>query len=1237
MISCCGVQVSDKKNSFRRNRNIQRKHRLTQMHIQPETGSRKSLSNSKNRQMFEKLNLGYQEKNVQSGRNRLRSKSRTHRHSNINSNSRGVRRTRQQRNTVGGFFGCTNAQKVDSIHYRLKSKNNPLLNHYSATTKKKSEEQNVYSPQLQSTSNNVESLQNELSNPLDKRSPEMEARSDNEHLAYRKMMLARLNKVNLTEEEYEDYIRYTKEAITTILPDQKLRSLLIVINKADCILNYKFTPAEYEYLEKKYQLQSVKKRLIWSDPACASLWYHLDVEEIKKEKREPSRPNSQPNRQNSATRNLQPNFDQIKISNKNTATKIPNTTSETSFQSPNIFNLSGVTPTESPTPPSKNIFQSPSDRITSQDILNSFSKPGQKIAYAFGMRSSTKDRVERTTSAARKPTVVVETKIVTNQPQNMFQKNNRANNMQTGNLNPQTKANFISKPGSKPVPRTSVRPPQKAINNILDLSNVEFKTKKSSTLKFNPRSTTSQAPVTKKEPISRREMNTSTIQGSKPSRTQSLAPISTQISIHKPKIPQDKPNEKRRVISRRILQTVYPQQRSSSLGGYVPLRSQQLKLPNNPNPNTVSTKNALKTDSRGSFINLGNFTGQTKLRKSGIRYSVSKFSERDLTPKTYTPNIKVYRANVLRESKEGSIKRSMIHGTPHFNMIDSNIRRSASQQQRHTRSSSIRISSKAIFQNQNKGNKPQQVSIAQKQLTRPNISPLNSPELPRGTTNTPAVSHQQSPYQLNIASPHTSPNLEHHSRAYADSQLLQNRAYYGTQSPLSRGAMKQGVSKTASVRQNLLTKVENGAKISIGSEIEIKNSAIPEVVSTNKKLTSVPYTLSKENNSRRNTFETTLVSPQTRNSSQMKYRSPQSNRSTLTGNKDKQPRATLTGSKGIQQRNIVQNLNQSTFQEQKPPEVNVHNSQGKIMENKMVSVSNQIESTMIQRDSVSSIKIKNIPLEKKQNLSQIAQKEEENNLISRTSSQLSKNEFRVVETHFIGENIKTKFRKPFKEVHTAKKSTENNSDGKSGPVQLKKSVFDARNIQNDSQRATESNRSSQISSQMNNNLASLNQSKISVQSQQSKVGHRFTNQRERNQAYNTSHTQPKKNRLRDVLLSPRMPLLNEESEDKENYSNLANIHPLQQSSSDIDFVLNSQMELKAKNLNMELPIKQQEKAKKKGSDKLSSQYIKLRSSSKYNKEPERPTRKRSNRKRGVIKAHTLRFGVNGSFGRRNFR
>jgi hypothetical protein len=59
----------------------------------------------------------------------------------------------------------------------------------------------------------------------------------------------------------------------------------------------------------------------------------------------------------------------------------------------------------------------------------------------------------------------------------------------------------------------------------------------------------------------------------------------------------------------------------------------------------------------------------------------------------------------------------------------------------------------------------------------------------------------------------------------------------------------------------------------------------------------------------------------------------------------------------------------------------------------------------------------------------------------------------------------------------------------------------------------------------------------------------------------TQQKKPQKNRLRDVLLSPKMPALNEFSENKENISNLSNTYnhgyAIKQSSSDIEFVLNS--------------------------------------------------------------------------------
>jgi hypothetical protein len=126
--------------------------------------------------------------------------------------------------------------------------------------------------------------------------------------------------------------------------------------------------------------------------------------------------------------------------------------------------------------------------------------------------------------------------------------------------------------------------------------------------------------------------------------------------------------------------------------------------------------------------------------------------------------------------------------------------------------------------------------------------------------------------------------MEPNNRVYAGQRIIHNKAYYGTQSPLSNGTIKQGKSTMAAVRTNLLTKIEQGTKMTFESERNTMNDSKHVPVSTNKKLTSVPYTLSKENNSRRYTMETTLVSPKNQQISQINHRSTQhSQRSTHNG------------------------------------------------------------------------------------------------------------------------------------------------------------------------------------------------------------------------------------------------------------------------------------------------------------------------------------------------------------------
>jgi hypothetical protein len=108
----------------------------------------------------------------------------------------------------------------------------------------------------------------------------------------------------------------------------------------------------------------------------------MDVEEIKQDKITSARetvissekfnkPHQVPN---SAMRDLRVHFDQIRVSNHNSTTLNNRLdASVASPQSPNIFNLAKTSPLTSPA--LKKNFKSPSERVTDQAILNSFSKP----------------------------------------------------------------------------------------------------------------------------------------------------------------------------------------------------------------------------------------------------------------------------------------------------------------------------------------------------------------------------------------------------------------------------------------------------------------------------------------------------------------------------------------------------------------------------------------------------------------------------------------------------------------------------------------------------------------------------------------------------------------------------------------------------------------------------------------------------------------------------------------------
>jgi hypothetical protein len=226
----------------------------------------------------------------------------------------------------------------------------------------------------------------------------------------------------------------------------------------------------------------------------------------------------------------------------------------------------------------------------------------------------------------------------------------------------------------------------KTSKNILDLSNVNFNLKNSQKLTKISANRTRQAPPQQVQAPQMGRRISVLSKGFVPKRSSSenvnlrsslVQPKNTPIPsslISTRRIHRNSKLRKTGTFTKTTINSGKAHQRSVSLGAYIPRSGETLKR-STINIYTGSTK----TKSNRTFVNLDLHSGRTeKMRQSGVRYSVSKFSDRDLSPKIHGPNVKVYRANVLTQSREGSIKRSQVMGTPHFNLVNSQIQRDRS-------------------------------------------------------------------------------------------------------------------------------------------------------------------------------------------------------------------------------------------------------------------------------------------------------------------------------------------------------------------------------------------------------------------------------------------------------------------------------------------------------------------------------------------------------------------------------
>lgn len=89
------------------------------------------------------------------------------------------------------------------------------------------------------------------------------------------MMLYRLMKVGLLEDEFESFIRMQKNELLYKVPQDKVTAMLVAINRGDFIDNYGLTEEDYRFLCMQMHVQSKKDNLIFGDEKARGIDYWI--------------------------------------------------------------------------------------------------------------------------------------------------------------------------------------------------------------------------------------------------------------------------------------------------------------------------------------------------------------------------------------------------------------------------------------------------------------------------------------------------------------------------------------------------------------------------------------------------------------------------------------------------------------------------------------------------------------------------------------------------------------------------------------------------------------------------------------------------------------------------------------------------------------------------------------------------------------------------------------------------
>ena len=632
----------------------------------------------------------------------------------------------------------------------------------------------------------------------------------------------------------------------------------------------------------------------------------------------------------------------------------------------------------------------------------------------------------------------------------------------------------------------------------------------------------------------------------------------------------------------RVIKVGYPSLRSVSVGGYS-------YSPNYSYLNNTAVKRVPLTNiNLEENFNQSNTLNYKNLAYNQVRYPSERISEINMAPRRLSPNLTIYRANIVSQSREGSVRRSDNYKSPFSQNAHIQSQVKANQFQKITNKSQVKQSI---------------AEEVEEELLRKSATISDTKLFPNLTSRridiTPGISLKSSANQEELVNPNTSPSLDLNFRANGQYPEIQRNSYFG-----------YAKSKN------------NTQEITIGSQnddqdllITIDTKIHRQMIDVQDEISPIPF-IYKSNVSKAES----KADPTNDRLSYLEELQQYSVKS--------------------QAQQYVRNSLVYDDSLQIGPEIRANQYMNDIKSNRNSVYQNPSNNgALVLQENITEFNMFNNYLGSNKPLSQQRNLEDEIEN-SENRRQLSRANF----SNLDGIKSKMGARRLFEIVRFSQNNSQNTSL-KEGPVELKYNTYDARGGANlVSNRLSETDSESGISARINNNLAYYNSQRNSLQTSQPKnaqpisIEHRVHQQGNSTEKNNNNNKNNLRNAIFTHLTTHQNPnQLVQYAMGKENTSHALNVETEQnqfQSSQKDDrlwFRNNSFNEEDSRKVNTEHNSKRKEKATSRKIKKWQNKFEQM------DDEPQRIDRSKSGRPRGKIQAHTLRYGVDGSFTNRAFR